>query len=236
MAEHVMRDFDRELARIREYVLLMGGMVEKALRNSQEALRQHDDCLAETIVREDAAINALEVRCDELIRDVLVRRQPVIRDFRLIMAASKVVTDLERMGDLTKNIAELLLEHLHALPRRYANLDVMYDKVQRQVGEALDAFSRQDVDLAMSVIRHDRRVDELYQSLYRETLTYMMEDPRDIGHSIMISAIAKNLERVADHATNIAEMVIYIIRAHDIRHVDHQAIERLLGGEEESPR
>ncbi len=228
MAEHVMRNFDRELSQVRDYVLLMGGMVEKAMRCSLEALQHHDDELAESIIHDDAAINAMEVRCDELIRDILVRRQPVIRDFRLIMGASKVITDLERMGDLTKNIAELFLDNLHVLPRHYANLELMYERVKKQVGDALDAFSRHDVDLAMAVIKHDRQVDELYKSLYRETLTYMMEDPRDIGNSIMISGIAKNLERIADHATNIAEMVIYIIRAHDIRHVDHSAVERLL--------
>jgi len=230
--EHTVRKFDQELGKVREYVLLMGGMVEKAIRNSMQAILEHDEDLAESVIQDDAAINALEVRCDELIRDILVRRQPVIRDFRLIMGASKVVTDLERMGDLTKGIAELMMQNTHVLPRHYSNLEIMHERVLRQVGDALDAFSRNDVELAMKVIQGDRRVDELYKTLYRETLTYMMEDPRDISNSIMISATAKNLERIADHATNIAEMVIYIIRAHDVRHVDHEAVARILAEDE----
>jgi len=232
MPEHTMRKFDQELGKVREYVLLMGGMVEKAIRHAMQAMLEHDEDLAESVIQDDAVINALEVRCDELIRDILVRRQPVIRDFRAIMGASKVVTDLERMGDLTKGIAEQVLQNSHVLPRHYSNLELMHERVLRQVGNALDAFSRSDVDLAMDVIKNDRRVDDLYKSLYRETLTYMMEDPRDITNSIMISATAKNLERIADHATNVAEMVIYITRAHDIRHVDHDAVARMLANDE----
>ncbi|MDQ6975084.1 MAG: phosphate signaling complex protein PhoU [Mariprofundaceae bacterium] len=232
MAQHTMRKFDQELGKVREYVLLMGGMVEKAIRNAMQAMLEHDEDLAESVIQDDAVINALEVRCDELIRDILVRRQPVIRDFRAIMGASKVVTDLERMGDLTKGIAEQVLQNIHIFPRHYSNLEVMHERVLQQVGNALDAFSRNDVDLAMDVIKNDRRVDDLYKALYREALTYMMEDPRDISNSIMISATAKNLERIADHATNVAEMVIYIIRAHDIRHVNHDAVARMLADDE----
>ncbi|MDX8384476.1 MAG: phosphate signaling complex protein PhoU, partial [Ghiorsea sp.] len=151
---------------------------------------------------------------------------------RFIMGIIKLVTDLERMGDLAAGISKGMIRTLEHPPRNFSTLDIMGDKVVRQVNRALDAFSRGDTDLAMTVIEKDAGIDILYKRMYREMLTYMMEDPREITSSIVLSNVAKNLERISDHATNIAEMVIYMERGHDIRHVDHEAAARLLAGED----
>ncbi len=149
------------------------------------------------------------------------------------MGIIKLVTDLERMGDLAAGISQGMLRARDNPPRHFSNLDIMGEKVQRQVNRALDAFSRGDTELAMTVLAKDEGIDVLYKRMYREMVTYMMEDPRSIGTSIILSNVAKNLERISDHATNIAEMVIYMERGHDIRHVDHEAAARLLAGNED---
>ncbi|MDH4229822.1 MAG: phosphate signaling complex protein PhoU [Nitrospirota bacterium] len=225
---HTIRKFDEELTELKTRVLSLGGLVEKAIASSMQALLQQDTALAEQTIERDKAINALEVQCDDLTRSILVRRQPAAGDLRFIISTIKVVTDLERMGDLAAGIAEgfLRLGELPGTPQ--AGLATMSEMVQAQVARALDALSRGDIDLAMEVIARDTAIDELYHSAYREMLTYMLENPRKISSYIILSNIAKNLERIGDHATNICEMVIYIIRGHDIRHVDHEAAAALL--------
>jgi phosphate transport system protein len=225
---HTMRRFDDELSELKAKVLSLGGLVEKAIVGATQALMAADAQLAEQTIERDAAINALEVQCDELIRRILVLRQPAARDLRFILSSVKVVTDLERMGDLAVGIAEgaLRIQGTGIQPiRALANMSEM---VQSQVSRALDALSRGDIDLAMQVIDHDEAVDEMYHTLYRETLTYMLENPPGISGYIVLSNVSKNLERIGDHATNICEMVIYMIRGHDIRHVDHEAAAALL--------
>jgi phosphate transport system protein len=232
MSLHTMKRFDEELNELKDLVLAMGGLVERAVGNAVKSMLEQDEALAEKTVERDKAINALEVQCDELMRDILVRRQPAAGDLRFIMGTIKLVTDLERMGDLAAGISKGMLRTLDNPPRVFSNLDIMGEKVQRQVNRALDAFSRGDTGLAMTVLQKDDSIDVLYKRMYREMLTYMMEDPRSIGSSIILSNVAKNLERISDHATNIAEMVIYMERGHDIRHVDHEAAARLLAGDD----
>jgi phosphate transport system protein len=229
---HTMRRFDDELSELKAKVLSLGGLVEKAIAGSTQALMAADVQLAEQTIERDAAVNALEVQCDDLIRRILVLRQPAARDLRFILSSVKVVTDLERMGDLAVGIAEgsLRLQGTGVHPIRA--LSNMSEAVQSQVSRALDALSRGDIDLAIEVIEHDAAVDEMYHSLYREILTYMLENPPGISGYIILSNISKNLERIGDHATNICEMVIYMIRGHDIRHVDHEAAAALLKEEE----
>ncbi len=233
MPAHTMKRFDEELTELKEHVLSMGNLVERAVRNAVKCMLEQDEALAEKTLERDKAINALEVQCDEMTRDILVRRQPAAGDLRFIMAIIKLVTDLERMGDLAAGIAKGMLRSMDNPPRIFSNLDIMGEKVQRQVNRALDAFSRGDIELAMKVLEKDEGIDVLYKRMYREMLTYMMEDPRSIGSSIILSNVAKNLERISDHATNIAEMVIYMERGHDIRHVDHEAAARLLAEDDE---
>ncbi len=232
MPQHTIKRFDEELNRLKELVLSMGGLVERAIGHAVKSMLEQDEALARKTIERDKAINALEVQSDELTRDILVRRQPAAGDLRFIMGIIKVVTDLERMGDLAAGIAEGVLHSLEHPPKNFSNLDIMGEKVQRQVNRSLDALSRGDTDLAMTVIEKDEGIDVLYKRMYREMLTYMMEDPRDITASIILSNIAKNLERISDHATNVAEMIIYMERGHDIRHVDHDAAAKLLSGEE----
>ena len=232
MPLHTMKRFDKELDEVKTHILAMGGLVERAIENAVKSMLEQNEELALKTLERDKAINALEVQCDEMTRAILIRRQPAAGDLRFIMGIIKLVTDLERMGDLASGIAKGMLRSEENPPRNFSNLDIMGEKVVRQVNRALDAFSRGDTELTMIVIEKDAGIDVLYKRMYRELLTYMMEDPRVIGSSIILSNVAKNLERIADHATNIAEMVIYMERGHDIRHVDHEAAARLLSGED----
>ncbi|MBI5137976.1 MAG: phosphate signaling complex protein PhoU [Nitrospirae bacterium] len=229
---HTVKRFDDELNGLKSQVLALGGLVEKAIANSMKALLTRDMELARLTINRDRAINALEVQCDELTRRILVLRQPAAGDLRFIISAIKVVTDLERMGDLAAHICKnaIKLEEMPIRPK--AGLLGMSELVQQQVSRALDAMARGDIDLAMEVLAKDAAIDELYHGTYREILTYMLESPSQISPYIMLSNVAKNLERIGDHATNICEMVIYMIRGHDIRHVDHEAAAALLRGEE----
>jgi len=223
MSLHTIRRFDSELYQLKEQILTMGGLVERAIKNAVDSMLELDMELAKKTIEQDKAINALEVQSDELTQSILVRRQPAAGDLRFIVAAIKVVTDLERMGDLATGIAEGALKTCNIPVPEYSNLEIIGEKVLLQVSRALDAYSRSDIELALEVIERDRKIDKRYRTMYRELLTYMMEDPRSISSSLILTNVAKNLERIADHATNIAEMVVYIIRGHDIRHVDHEA-------------
>ncbi len=231
--QHTMKRFDEELDTLRTHILAMGSLVEKAIANGVKSMIEQNEKLANKTIKRDEAINALEVQCDEMTREILVRRQPAAGDLRFIMGIIKLVSDLERMGDLAAGIAKGTLYSLKNPPRVFSNLDIMAEKVQRQVNRALDAFARGDIDLAMTVIEKDAGIDVLYKRMYRELLTYMMEDSHAITSSIILSNVAKNLERISDHATNIAEMVVYMEKGHDIRHVDHDAAARILSGEDE---
>jgi len=233
MSLHTMKRFDEELNELKELVLAMGSLVERAVGNAVKSMIEQDETLAEKTVERDKAINALEVQCDEMTRDILVRRQPAAGDLRFIMGIIKLITDLERMGDLAAGIAQGMLRAQEHPPRNFSNIDIMGEKVQKQVNRSLDAFSRGDTELALKVMKKDGSIDTLYKRMYRELLTYMMEDQRSIGSSIMLTNVAKNLERISDHATNIAEMVIYMERGHDVRHVDHKAAARLVKGDDE---
>jgi phosphate transport system protein len=227
-APHTVKRYDTELAGLKAQVLGMGGLVEGAISNAMRALVTHDTALARQTIDHDLAINAVEVECDDLISRIIALRQPAAGDMRFILAAVKAVTDLERMGDLAAGICEgvVFLDErpLHPSP----NLAGMGRIVESQVERALKAFSDGDIDLAMAVIENDHTIDTLYQGMYREVLTYMLENPQYLSGYIILSNVAKNLERIGDHATNICEMVIYMIRGHNIRHVDHDAAAALL--------
>ena len=225
---HTIKRFDEELDKLKELVLTMGGLVERAIGNAVQSMLEQDEALARATIEQDNEINALEIECDEMTRDILVRRQPAAGDLRLILGIIKVVTDLERMGDLAAGISKAMLNSQDHPPKNFSNLDIMGEKVQKQVKRTLNALSRGDTDLSMKVIGKDQGIDKLYKRMYREMLTYMLEDPREISSSIIVSNVAKNLERISDHATNISEMVVYIARGHDIRHVEHDAAEKML--------
>jgi phosphate transport system protein len=221
--EHTNREYEQELRRLREQLLLMGAKVEEIIRGSIRALTERDTGLAQQMIAFDKKINQLELEIDELCMQVLARRQPVAPDLRFITMALKLVTDLERIGDLGVNISERVVE-LNAEPplKPYVDLPNMAREVQEMLHEALDAFVAADVDRAHRVIVRDRNVDAYYTQIFRELLTYMMEDPRNIFRASRLQSIAKYLERIGDHVTNLGEMVVFMVKGKDIRHGGRQ--------------
>ena len=198
----------------------MGAKVEEVIKGSMQALMERDGELAKRTIQADRRINKLELSIDQMCLQILARRQPVASDLRFITIAMKLVTDLERIGDLAVNLCERVLELNEEPPLKpYVDLPRMAEEVQQMVRHALDAFVEGDADKADAVIRQDATVDAYYMQIFRELLTYMMEDVRNIFRATRLQSIAKYLERIGDHATNIAEMVIFLMRGKDVRHV-----------------
>jgi phosphate transport system protein len=217
--EHYSKQFDAELNDIRAKLLEMGGKVEVMIDNAMQSLIERDTELAERTITFDHEINRLEMAIDNKCIEVLARRQPTARDLRFITLALKIVTDLERMGDQCANIAKSAKE-LNQEPalKPYIDLPRMAQAAAGMVREALDAFMRGDAILAIKVCEDDQEVDDLNEQLQRELLTFMMEDLGTITRALKINNISKCLERIADHATNVAEMVIFMVKGEDIRH------------------
>ncbi len=217
---HTSREYETELQKLRDRLLLMGAKVEEVIKGSMQALLERDTELAKKTILADRRINKLETSIDQMCLQILARRQPVASDLRFITIAMKLVTDLERIGDLTVNLCERVLELNEEPPLKpYVDLPRMAEEVQHMVHLALDAFVAADADKADLVIRLDSTVDAYYMQIFRELLTYMMEDTRNIFRATRLQSIAKYLERIGDHATNIAEMVIFFVRGKDVRHV-----------------
>jgi phosphate transport system protein len=218
--EHTDRRYEGELRSLREQLLLMGAKVEEMIASSIRALTDRDSDLAHRTIESDHQINRLEVDTDDLCLRILARRQPVASDLRIITIVMKMVTDLERIGDLGVNICERVIE-LNTEPplKPYVDLPQMAEVAQGMMREALDAFVSRDPERAQQVIDRDRMVDAYYAQIFRELLTYMMEDPRNIFRATRVQSIAKYLERIGDHATNLAEMVIFMVKGKDIRHL-----------------
>jgi phosphate transport system protein len=218
--EHTNRDYEQELRKLREQILLMGAKVEESITGSIRALTERDTNLAERMIAFDRSINQMEVDIDGLCMQVLARRQPVASDLRFITMALKLVTDLERIGDLGVNMCERVIELNQEPPLKpYVDLPRMAEDVQGMLHDALDAFVAGDPELAQRVIERDVNIDAYYSQIFRELLTYMMEDVRNIHRATRLQSIAKYLERIGDHATNLAEMVVFMVKGKDIRHV-----------------
>ena len=230
MTEHTFKRFEDELNTLKEKVLSMGGMVEKAVKRSMNSPIKQDVVRAHKVIERDHAINALEMEIDDMTRTLLALRQPAASDLRFIMTTIKVVTDLERMGDLAESIANHMLKTQEAPLTQVASLQTLSDLVLAQTALALDAFARADLDAAMTCIQSDKKIDELYRTMQREYLTYMMEDPRQITAGLIATNIGRNLERIGDHAVNVAKMVIYMVKGKDIRHTDPQTAAALISG------
>jgi phosphate transport system protein len=217
--EHLSRQFDFELDAIRGKLLEMGGKVELMMANSIQSLVERNTELAEQTIAFDHEINRLEMQIDRDCLEVLALRQPAARDLRFITLALKIVTDLERIGDQCANIAKRARELNLEPPLKPLNdLPGMAQAVSTMVMEALDAFVRGDEVLARKVRKDDQAVDNLNDLIQREILIFMLSDPAIIGRAIKLNHIAKCLERIADHATNLAEMVIFMVKGKDIRH------------------
>jgi phosphate transport system protein len=215
----MQRHFHEELETLKQTLLAMGGLVEDQIRRVMRALVERDDALAQEVIERDQQVNAYDVEVDETCVSLLALHQPTAGDLRFLTTAMKIVTDLERMGDQAVNIAQRVLE-LNREPqlKPYIDLPRMAEKAQLMVKQSLDAFVARDTELARRVCGEDAEVDALKEQIFRELLTFMMEDARTIPRAIRLILISRFLERVADHATNVAEMVIYLVEAKMVRH------------------
>jgi phosphate transport system protein len=229
---HISSQYNSELEDVRQRVLAMGGLVEQQIADATRALMEADGALAEEVTRNDVKVNQLEVLIDEECSGILARRQPTAGDLRLVYAVIKTITDLERIGDEAEKIARMAAE-LAPQDRGGAPL-VEVNHLSRHVGQmvrdALDAFARMDVDAALEVAREDLIVDREYEALMRQCITFMMEDPRTIGRVMDLIWSVRSLERIGDHAKNIAEYVIYFVKGKDVRHIGLEAMEREVRG------
>jgi phosphate transport system protein len=213
------RHFDEELKLLKEKILRMGALVEDQARNSIKALVERDSDLARQVIKNDHLVNAMDVEVDEDCLSLIALHQPMAIDLRFITTAMKISTELERMSDLAENISERAVE-LNEEPQLKPYIDIprMATHAQRMVKEALDAFVNRDGALARKVCRDDDFMDDLTHQIFRELLSFMMEDPHTITRAVRITFVAKYLERLADHATNIAELVVYLVEGKIIRH------------------
>ena len=213
MNEHTVKSFDQELQLLDKKVAQMGGLAERLLGNAFDALERRDPKLAENTVASDRAVDQLERELQEQTILMIARRQPMANDLRHIMTVLKIAGDLERIGDLAKNIAKRALaisgeSHPKSL---MTGLKHMVELALHQLKDVLDAYAELDADKALGVWRQDERIDAMYNSIFRELLTYMMEDPRNITPCTHLLFCAKNIERIGDHATNIAETIYYVV-------------------------
>ena len=219
MTEHTSRHYEMELQTLKDKILLLGGTVEEMIASAMRSLLGRDSELARRVIESDEKVDAAELEIDHLSLNLLALRQPAAVDLRFITTALKIVTDLERIGDLAVNIAERSIELNEEPPLKpYIDIPRMATDVSGMVRQALDAFVRRDPDQARAVLEADEAVDQLNVQLFRELLTYMIEEPKNVSRALRITFIAKYLERVGDHATNIAQMVIFLCEGRDVRH------------------
>jgi len=230
MTEHTSKQYDQDLEAIRTRTLQMGGLVESQIRNAVQGYLDGNLATIEDVIANDAKVNDLELAIDDDLRHVIVRRQPAATELRLIMAVSKTVTDLERIGDEAAKIARMAKE-IHTgtakLTRpRLATMNHVSEISCGMLRKALDAFARLDAAAAARVIGEDAAIDTEFRAILRQLVTFMMEDPRTISTSLHIVWVAKAFERIGDHAKNIAEQVIYIVKGRDVRHAPLEEVER----------
>ena len=211
--------FESEMQALKSQLLTMGGLVENRIHRAVDSLIHRKEIEAQKVIESDVEINDLQIEIDERCLKILATQTPVAVDLRFIAAAMKINSDLERMGDQAVNIAENTLKCLDKPPLKpFIDLPRMAALAQEMTRDALDAFVRRDAELARDVLRRDDVVDDLKDQVFRELLTYMMADPGTIERALSLILISRNLERVADHATNIAEDVIFLVEAKDVRH------------------
>ena len=229
MTEHISKQYDQDLEALRSRMMQMGGLVESQIRSAVAGYLDGDAEKIEQVIAADAKVNELEVAIDDDLRHVIVRRQPAASDLRLIMAVSKTVTDLERIGDEAAKIARMAREINAAGRAQATKLATISHVSEISVGmlrKSLDAFARLDAVAAARIIGEDAAIDAEFHAILRQLITFMMEDPRTISTSINIVWVAKAFERIGDHAKNIAEQVIYIVKGTDVRHTPLAEVER----------
>jgi phosphate transport system protein len=227
IGQHISQQFNAELEDIRNHVMAMGGLVEQQLTDAISALVNADIELGEQVISNDHKVNGLEVNIDEECSRVLARRQPAAGDLRLIVAVIKTITDLERIGDQAERVGRMAVRLADAEMKQshYVELQHIGNHVRDMLHDALDAFARMDPVAALNVAREDVKVDNEYESIMRQLMTFMMEDPRTITRVLDVMWAARALERIGDHARNICEYVIYLVKGKDVRHVSLDQME-----------
>jgi phosphate transport system protein len=228
LTHHISRKFNEELEDIRNKVLAMGGLVEEQIGNALSALVDGNVELAEHVINQDFEVNSFEVAIDEESIQILARRQPAAGDLRLIVAVIKTITDLERIGDQAERIARMAI-HLADMERpksQYSELRHLGDQVRSMLHKALDAFARMDTEAAVAIAQEDIMVDSEYDAIMRQMITFMMEDPRSVRRTLDIMWSARAMERIGDHARNICEYIIYLVKGKDVRHTSFEQMEK----------
>lgn len=217
--QHTSVQYEKELRTIKDKLIYMGVLVEKAIAKDVEALLKRDSVMAKKVMAEDDQIDALDVEIEESCIRLLALRQPAAKDLRFITTAIKINGHLERIGDMASNIAEkiIILNEEEQL-KPYIDLPRMADVARNMIRESIDALIREDIALANKVRKDDEVIDNLNEQVFRELLTFMMEDPRSIHRAMIITQISKNLERISDHAKGVADMVIYMVTGESVRH------------------
>jgi phosphate transport system protein len=228
--KHLSSQFDAELSGISSRVLTMGGAVESQVAQAMRALETFDGEIAAQVLRKEEEVNAMEVRIDADLSTIIARRQPTARDLRLLIAVSKTIANLERVGDEAARIARMVQRLVDSgvssrMRVPVQDLNVEAGLAMAQLRKVLDAFARLDIAAAVEVLRADDQIDREFEGLMRKLITYMMEDPRTISSSIDLVFVAKAIERVGDHAKNVAEAIIYIVKGADVRHGGVEAAE-----------
>jgi len=227
--EHTSKQYDAELESVRAKVLEMGGLVEQQIVNALEALTKADIKLAKEVMDNDARVNTLEVQIDEDCSHIIARRQPAAGDLRMVMMIVKTITDLERIGDEATKIArtaQRIFDEDRMYKPRFTEIKAMVKIVREMLRTSLDAFARLDVSQTLEVAKQDELVDEQFRAAMRQLVMYMLEDPRTISMSLEVLFVAKAIERIGDHAKNIAEYVVYMVKGKDVRHSSLQEMER----------
>lgn len=232
ITEHISQQFNEELEEVHNMVLTMGGLVEKHIEDAIEALVLGDAKLGDDVATADYKVNSLEVAIDEHASHIMARRQPAAGDLRLLITVIKTITDLERIGDEAEKIGRLAAELAghDRMKGRYGEIRHLGEGVRRMLHDALDAFARMDVDAALEAARMDEKIDTEYESLVRQLITVMMEDPRSIRRVIDVMWCARSLERIGDHAKNICEYVVYMVCGKDVRHTTLEQMEAEVKG------
>jgi phosphate transport system protein len=229
--KHLSAQFDSELNAVSSLVMEMGGLVESQIRNAIYALSQFSVEVSNEVTLKEARVNAMEIQIDHDLSSIIARRQPTARDLRLLIAISKTTANLERVGDEANKIARMVKSIIESgSPRSLPSLElrVAADLASGLLNKALDAFARLDTKAAVSILKEDDQIDTEFNGFVRKLVTYMMEDPRMISPSLDLLFLAKAIERIGDHAKNIAELIIYVVKGEDVRHTSIEKIESVI--------
>lgn len=226
-SQHISRQFNQELEELKTHLMAMGGLVEKQVQDAVGALLDSDSALAERVVANDRAVNDMQIKIDEECTQVLARRQPTASDLRLVLAVIRAASDLERIGDEASKIARNAIDLIEAGNgnRGFVEVRMISEHVRRMVRDALTSFARLDTELALKLVHEDEEVDSEYKSAMRSLMTFMMEDARSISSVLSVMWILRALERIGDHANNLAEYVVYLVKGLDIRHTDPEDLD-----------